>query len=134
MDKWKEIFDNLTAEMTDDEVVVADVLSDIAVEIVKYRIEHGLDQKDMANLLHVSQPMISKYESGTYNFTIKSLFVIANKLGLNVDFNINGNNQLKCDNRSSIISSKVKNSKYRYDFLLNNKQNKNIAIYSNSVA
>ena len=46
------------------------------------RIEMKLDQKQFAKLLGVSQGMISRWESRTYNFTITTLINICEKLGL----------------------------------------------------
>ena len=46
------------------------------------RHEMGLNQKQMAELLGVTQGMVSKYESGEYNFTIGTLNEICGKIGL----------------------------------------------------
>ena len=44
-----------------------------------------MNQKQFASFMGVSQAMISKWESGEYNFTINTLNEICDKLGL--DFN-----------------------------------------------
>jgi transcriptional regulator with XRE-family HTH domain len=41
-----------------------------------------MNQESFAALLGVSQGMVSKYESGEYNFTIGSLNEICSKIGL----------------------------------------------------
>ncbi len=114
----KDVFEILTKNMSDDKVAAADVLSDIAVELVDYRVTNNLDQKDMARILNVSQPMISKYESGTYNFTIKTLFEIAYKLGLDIDFFIHGKRKddLFIDNSVYTVREKKKKNQYSYFF------------------
>lgn len=108
-----EVFEALTNNLSDAKVVAADVLSDIAVELVNYRVVNNLDQKDLARILNVSQPMISKYESGSYNFTIKTLYEIAFKLGLDVDFAIRSTPSNESnDNGVFIVREKKKKNPY----------------------
>lgn len=59
----------------------ADVLSTIAVEISKARIDRNMNQKEFANLIGVSQGMVSRWENGNCNFTIETLVDIFCKLG-----------------------------------------------------
>ena len=54
----------------------------ISAEIEMRRHEMGLNQKQMAELLGVTQGMVSKYESGEYNFTIGTLNEMCGKIGL----------------------------------------------------
>lgn len=75
----------LTAEFTKEELLAKKAMATIAAEIQLKRIEMGLDQKQFAHLLGVSQGMISRWESGTYNFTITTLVNICEKLGLSFD-------------------------------------------------
>lgn len=57
-----------------------EILLIISKELVKYRDENELKQEDLAKKLDVSQVMISKMESGKYNYTIKSLVNLWNSL------------------------------------------------------
>ncbi len=116
----KGIFDVLTQNLSDDKIVAADALSDIAVELVNYRISNNLDQKDMARILNVSQPMISKYESGAYNFTIKTLFEIAYKLGLDIDFSIHSSTSNNTSSDTSVHLVKEKKKTNPYSLFFNN--------------
>jgi len=61
------------------------ILAVISAKIQLKRIEMGLDQKQFAKKLGVSQGMVSRWESGTYNFTISTLVNICEKLGLTFD-------------------------------------------------
>jgi len=72
----------LTAGLSEEELLAKKTLAIIAADIQLKRIEMGLDQKQFAKLLGVSQGMISRWESGTYNFTITTLVNICEKLGL----------------------------------------------------
>ncbi len=60
------------------------LLVDIASEIINYRIDKGLSQKELSKKLEISQAMVSKIESGEYNPSIKFLFDISKKLNLNL--------------------------------------------------
>ena len=55
------------------DVIAARELGKISAIIAKERIDRGLNQKDFAKLLNVSQSMVSKWESENYNFTIENL-------------------------------------------------------------
>lgn len=72
----------LTAGLSEEELLAKKTLAIIAADIQLKRIEMGLDQKEFAKLLGVSQGMVSRWESGTYNFTITTLVNICEKLRL----------------------------------------------------
>lgn len=72
----------LTARLSEEELLAKKTLAIIAADIQLKRIELGLDQKEFAKLLGVSQGMVSRWESGTYNFTITTLINICEKLEL----------------------------------------------------
>lgn len=55
------------------EIEYNEILLIISKELVKYRDNNNMSQSDLAKKLKVSQVMISKMESGKYNFTIKTL-------------------------------------------------------------
>lgn len=57
----------------------------IAIDITKERHRRGIDQKEFAKVLGVSQSMVSKWESGEYNFTLESLCELYSKLEIPVN-------------------------------------------------
>ncbi len=59
-----------------------DTLNNIAIAVADYRYDHGLTQSDLAKRLGVTQAMVSKYESGDYNISLKAAFELFEKLGL----------------------------------------------------
>jgi len=76
-----------------------DVYYEISTAIFKYRIKHGLSQKKLAGKLGVTQAMVSKLESGDYNYTVEQLWKIANKLGLKFNISFDDENaDLTVDN------------------------------------
>jgi len=82
----------LLLELADDdtrlELSLLRVMTDIAAALINYRVENALSQKELAKRLECSQAMVSKIESGDYNFTIKKLFDIVNKLNGHVSVRI----------------------------------------------
>ncbi|EKD44335.1 MAG: helix-turn-helix protein, partial [uncultured bacterium (gcode 4)] len=79
-------FINSASEETKQKFELDDILYDISMRIFDYRIENNLKQNELAKILGVTQAMISKLESGTYNPTIESLWTMSKKLDF--DFEI----------------------------------------------
>lgn len=59
-------------------------LDEFSLQLVNYRMEHQLNQSELAKKLGITQPMVSQYESGTNNITVKRLCEICEKLGVRV--------------------------------------------------
>lgn len=57
-----------------------DVNYNISKFLVDYRAKNCLTQKQLAKKLNVSQAMISKYENGDYNFSLKKICEIGEAL------------------------------------------------------
>ena len=53
-----------------------------ALSLAEYRLQHDLSQTDMAEMLQISQSMISQYESGSRNISLKTLCEYCEKLHL----------------------------------------------------
>lgn len=60
-------------------------LGRIASEIEMWRVQHNMTQRDFAKFMGVSQVMVSKWESGEYNFSIKTLANLASRLNCSFD-------------------------------------------------
>ena len=54
---------------------------EIRKQLIKYRMEQGLSQKDLASIIGTKQSAISRIESGSYNPSIIFLNKIAHALG-----------------------------------------------------
>ena len=68
--------DNLTLE----ESIIAKYIAQIAATIQRQRKAKGYTQQELANMLGVSQVMISRWENGEENFTIATLARISKAL------------------------------------------------------
>lgn len=80
--------DEICDEPLNERVELYDLYYGISTQICNYRMDKNWSQKKLAEVLGVTQAMVSKLESGEYNYTIEQLWKIAKKLGwkLNVSF------------------------------------------------
>lgn len=83
------LINELADERTQEEFELDDILSEISLTLIKYRLKNNLTQKDLADRLELSQSMISKLESGDYNPSISQLWKISKKLGWTFDVTFN---------------------------------------------
>ncbi len=63
-------------------------LAKISAKIEKSRLDLGMTQIEFARFMGVTQGMVSKWESRDYNFTIRSINEICQKLDLTLTVNI----------------------------------------------
>lgn len=78
------LVNELSESMTNAELIECTTLLEISETIEKKRRSLGLSQKKLAEKMNVSQSMVSKWESGDYNFSIKVLSQIADILDLDL--------------------------------------------------
>ena len=72
----------LSQGISEAEVKTTIELAKISAKIERCRLDLGMTQKEFADYMGVTQGMVSKWESREYNFTIRSLNEISEKLGL----------------------------------------------------
>ncbi len=77
---------NDTSKDTQELFELDDLLYNFSITLFDYRNNRNMNQKQLAEILNVSQAMISKLESGEYNPSLAQLWKIAKKLDL--DFKI----------------------------------------------
>lgn len=63
-------------------------LAKISAKIERCRLDLGMTQKEFADYMGVTQGMVSKWESREYNFTIRSLNEICQKLELSLSMSM----------------------------------------------
>lgn len=83
-----EIF---SAVLTPAEIEANNQLALISAAIELWRVDHHMTQADFAKHMNVTQAMISKWESGEYNFSVKTLAEISAKLGMSLETLFCGN-------------------------------------------
>lgn len=89
MDKQNQInslVGTITNPLSEAKITASYYMSEIALTIIKERQKRNMTQEQFAELFDVTQSVVSKWENGNYNFTIKNLAKISDILDLN--FNI----------------------------------------------
>jgi len=105
--------------MSETEIKTTVELAKISAQIERRRLELGMTQIEFAAYMGVSQGMVSKWESREYNFTIRSLNEVCEKLELDLSVSVqrprirNNYNVLKWDEEIS------KNSKQKKNWVVN---------------
>ena len=98
----------ISEEVPETEDKTTDELAKISAQIERSRLEKGMTQQEFAKYMGVSQGMISKWESREYNFTIKTLNEICEKINLELTIEL----QKKCNDSDYAVvkwnSEKVK--------------------------
>lgn len=85
----KNAYDLVCTVSTDEEKAdeyYYDMLYYISTYILEERLKRNMSQTEFGELLEISQPMVSKLESGDYNFTLKQLCDLSTKLNIKPNF------------------------------------------------
>lgn len=80
--------DWVSEEFSDAEVKTIVELAKISARIERCRIEMGMTQQEFAEYMGVSKGMVSKWESREYNFTIRTLNEICQKIDLELSVSL----------------------------------------------
>ncbi|HZK72275.1 MAG TPA: helix-turn-helix domain-containing protein [Clostridia bacterium] len=75
------LLDNVSDDNDKEEYGLYDIYYSISIKIFDYRMEKGLSQKQLGEILGITQVMVSKLESGEYNPTVEQLWKVSKKLG-----------------------------------------------------
>lgn len=85
--KWKEYRENLLKDQQQQiELQKNELHYNLVREIIKYRRERNLTQKELAEIIGTKQSAISRLEAGKMNPTIDFLMKVANALNVKLEF------------------------------------------------
>jgi len=79
------MLDYLSGFLSKTDIYAAKAIAKISMFIYQYRRELNMTQKAFAEMMGVTQGMVSKWESADYNFSIDNIAQIAEKLGHTFD-------------------------------------------------
>ena len=97
----------LTESLGANEVLAADIISDISNAITKRRISLGLSQSELAGKIGKSQSTVSKWENGDMNFTVELLAEIAVKLDMDLSVSLRSPQPVQTTGNYRTVSSKI---------------------------
>ena len=75
----------LSSVLTPAEIKTSEKLALISMTIEFWRLDHNMTQSAFAKFMGVTQAMVSKWESGEYNFSVKILAEISEHLDIPLD-------------------------------------------------
>lgn len=84
----KDLLELFGDTVTVSDIVASNVLGSISASIARQRLQSNMTQKEFADYMCVSQGMVSKWEGGDYNFSIRTLADIAEKLNMELTVNL----------------------------------------------
>jgi len=76
-----DLLDSLLSKLEDYEILASDMRYDVCMMIHGYRTKQKMNQSEFAKYMGVTQSMVSKWESGEYNFSLEQLAKICSKVG-----------------------------------------------------
>lgn len=89
----KDILGIFEESLSTADILSAKIQSQICTAILEERLYRGMNQKEFAELLGVSQGMVSRWEGSDYNFTVNTLAKIAEKLDMSIDLTLTPNSK-----------------------------------------
>lgn len=102
--KKNNLFNELFSELSEADILAADLRHQVSRFIRNKRIELGMTQKQFAEYMDVTQGMVSKWESFSYNFSLEHIAAIFSKLKIDISFKANN------------ASEEYENNITRYEF------------------
>ena len=83
-----EYLNKLCADMSASKSYYYDIQYTLSTTWLEYRLKHNMTLKEMSSYLEVTPKMLSKYESGDYNFSLSQICDICEKLNLKLSLSI----------------------------------------------
>lgn len=84
----EDLFELFSENLEPADVLSAKLMAQISTSITRERIKLHMGQKEFAKHINASQSLVSRWEHGDYNFSIKKLADIASRLDLDVNIAI----------------------------------------------
>jgi ribosome-binding protein aMBF1 (putative translation factor) len=70
------------------ELARTSVANQLAILIIRYRVEHGLTQTALARQLGIKQPAVARLEAGDHEPSVATLARLANRLGITLRLDV----------------------------------------------
>lgn len=83
-----DLVESFAEHIGEADLYYAKALGSITSAIVKKRVSMNMTQRQFAQYMNVTQGLISRWESADYNFTVKTIAEICEKLNLNLEIDL----------------------------------------------
>ncbi|MDO4602368.1 MAG: helix-turn-helix transcriptional regulator [Eubacteriales bacterium] len=70
------------------DVLLSKLMAQISTAITRERLKKHMNQSDFAKYINASQSLVSRWEQGDYNFSLKKIAEIASSLNLDVNISM----------------------------------------------
>ena len=74
------LLENISEQMHDHEILASNIRYDVSMMIHRYRLSENMTQRQFAEMMEVTQSMVSKWESGEYNFSIEQIAKVCDRI------------------------------------------------------
>jgi len=109
----KEMFDFLSEYLSKSDIYASKAIAKISMFILKSRQDLNMTQKAFAQMMGVTQAMVSKWESAEYNFTIENIAHIAEKLNTTFEIEFTPESEYLVTNNNNNYESTNKNQTWQ---------------------
>ncbi len=72
------------------EVVRTEVANQLAILVIRYRVDHELTQNALASQLGISQPAVARLEAGEHQPSVATLMRLARHFGITLRLQVSG--------------------------------------------
>lgn len=103
----EDLLSALTQDLSAQDILAADIMSDLSNAIAKQRLAMGLNQSELAKQLGKTQSTISKWENGDKDFSISLLADIAVKLGMDLNVELKARQAAKNTGAYRVATGKI---------------------------
>lgn len=129
-----DLLNALSQNIKEEDLIYAATTSQIVSFLLKERFKQKLTQKEFAKKLNIQQSVISRWEQGNNNFTIKTLSKVAATFDLDLYVNFSQHREITRINNGKYlaISTSPPNSNYKSTpKIMSNKSNQIQSIKNN---
>lgn len=84
----EDLLDLFEDSISPADVLASKMMSQISAAITKERLKLSMNQQDFASHIGATQSLVSRWEHGDYNFSIRKIAEIASKLNLDINISM----------------------------------------------
>ncbi len=103
----EDLFELFSDSLSPSDVMTSKLMAQISSAITRERLKLKLNQSEFAEIINASQSLVSRWEHGDYNFSIKKLSEIATKLDLDVNILITNKNSISSNSFASFSQTRI---------------------------